>query len=416
MTHGPFSPKPPEASHPQAKIKLSNTTVYLLVISILGVMSGLVIDLFFFNFVGNDSPPHYVGRFYGQPYWGGAYPIKTFLAVLSTICFAVAMIRFKPTTESQRLQERMTLHAQSQDVPVVSGSEMIDHNNTLTMGKELVIWGVFLLSGIFSAIFLLSPWTFFVLAKEDGIIEMLSALMWFLAFGVFIHIFQLLRRAKVKPRLLYLLPTAGLAFVCFLIGMEEMSWFQRIFAFETPEAFSGNTQGELNLHNFYSGPFDHAYYFSAFLFLILLPFVQEKTELLKKFRYLEFFVPSRFIVMTSAILVAYNYYGWNFQLIQVSFFITLFILAYSLWAPRSQGHPRLLLGILLLGLIVTQALFLTHDHHLIIFWENYYEWDLAEYKEFFIPLSFLVYSLEVWQKVRIRLLSPALSASSQLPA
>jgi hypothetical protein len=48
--------------------------------------------------------------------------------------------------------------------------------------------------------------------------------------------------------ILYLIVCAGL---CFLIG-EELNWGQRIFGWETPEAFKAiNKQKETNLHNIY---------------------------------------------------------------------------------------------------------------------------------------------------------------------
>ena len=40
------------------------------------------------------------------------------------------------------------------------------------------------------------------------------------------------------------------ALALFIVGMEEVSYFQRVIQFETPESFVGNMQGEFNLHNF----------------------------------------------------------------------------------------------------------------------------------------------------------------------
>ena len=178
--------------------------------------------------------------------------------------------------------------------------------------------------------------------------------------------------------------------------MEEVSWFQRTLSIPTPEGFSGNSQGELNFHNFITAPVEYACYFSAFLFLIVLPFVKEGTDFLKEFSYLEFFVPSRFIVVASALFVAYNYYYWNIQFIQLSFFVTLFILAYYAWDLRSQGHNLSLPAILFGVLVATQALFLINVHRL---GETIYR-GVTEYKEFFISLSFLMYSLEILKKAR----------------
>lgn len=403
MTGSPLSPQETTASLPQARPKLPNATVCLFLITLIGILGGLSIDLFFSDHVFSEEDYARFGKIYflksliveGHPDFGGSYLLKTFLAVLSSICFVVAVIRFQATTGSQTFQEGLTPHTKGQGLSSISNSGTVSHSDTLTKGKELAIWGVLLLSGSFSTVFLYSPRIFLDLSKEDGIIEWLSASMCFLSFVVFGYIFALLQRAKVKQKLLYLFPTAGFALIFFLIGMEEVSWFQRTLSIPTPEGLSGNSQGELNFHNFITGPVENAYYFSAFLFLIILPFVRERTDFIKEFSYLEFFVPSRFIVVASALFVAYNYDQWNIQFLQLSFFVTLFILAYYAWDLRSQGHNFSLPAILFGGLVATQALFLINGHHL-----GGRIYRVTEYKEFLIPLSFLMYSLEVLKKAR----------------
>lgn len=50
---------------------------------------------------------------------------------------------------------------------------------------------------------------------------------------------------------------ALLGSACLYVLLEEISWGQRIFAFESPELFQqANLQGETNLHNFFVGPYD----------------------------------------------------------------------------------------------------------------------------------------------------------------
>ncbi len=47
-----------------------------------------------------------------------------------------------------------------------------------------------------------------------------------------------------------------LALSCLYVGMEEISWGQRIFGFSSPTYFrANNLQGETNLHNFFTGPY-----------------------------------------------------------------------------------------------------------------------------------------------------------------
>ena len=50
--------------------------------------------------------------------------------------------------------------------------------------------------------------------------------------------------------------------------MEEISWGQRIFGWETPQTFEGNVQDETNLHNFFN-----EYYLLFYRLLVLFPIV-----------------------------------------------------------------------------------------------------------------------------------------------
>lgn len=82
--------------------------------------------------------------------------------------------------------------------------------------------------------------TAFKLNDEDGIIENLTALSFFLTAIIFLILF-------IRTRA-WILLFFVLAFV-FGAG-EEISWGQRLFGFETPESIQNvNAQREFNLHN-----------------------------------------------------------------------------------------------------------------------------------------------------------------------
>ncbi|MDB4442611.1 hypothetical protein N9219_04250 [bacterium] len=222
---------------------------------------------------------------------------------------------------------------------------------------------------------------------EDHVIETFSATLLFIGCGVFIRIFTKLLRSHRSTNLVY--PIISLAFVLslFVMGMEEISWFQRILLIDTPQAFEGNVQGELNLHNFATNFFHTAYFFLAFILFVLLPFLNEKTFLFKNSCLFAFFIPSRFVLFASAIFVAYTYGNWSEPLPQLSFFITLFILMHYAWVLRSVDN-KLLLPTLVAVYVLTQTVFLG-------FGDFVNPWEIGEYKEFFIPLSFVIYSLEI---------------------
>ena len=80
------------------------------------------------------------------------------------------------------------------------------------------------------------------LCAEDGVIENLTALLYFAASALFVFGAVVLRGRNVW--------LWGLALMCFLVAGEEISWGQRIIGVQTPEALrERNVQGEMNLHN-----------------------------------------------------------------------------------------------------------------------------------------------------------------------
>lgn len=103
-----------------------------------------------------------------------------------------------------------------------------------------------LLSFLGYAIFLQTYQTSFLnkLCKEDGLVEWLTALLYFLAAGFFA-----LGLKNQNFRNLWYGFFSGLFFV---IAGEEISWGQRLFGIDTPTELNNlNVQNELNFHNIY---------------------------------------------------------------------------------------------------------------------------------------------------------------------
>lgn len=94
----------------------------------------------------------------------------------------------------------------------------------------------------------------FKLSLEDGIIEYLSGLFFFMAAIIsFYHFVTLKAGGKInlfRTKRNYLVLLLGLFFL-FCAG-EEISWGQRLFGIETPEFMEKeNAQKEFNFHNLY---------------------------------------------------------------------------------------------------------------------------------------------------------------------
>ncbi|MBZ0154774.1 MAG: hypothetical protein K8I29_00995 [Alphaproteobacteria bacterium] len=96
------------------------------------------------------------------------------------------------------------------------------------------------------------------IVREDGPVENITALVYGLAFLLALSATVVFYRGQERvPGGLYALFSAGLFTMC----MEEISWGQRIFGVQSPEFFRHyNDQQEINLHNFFTRYYLHAFY------------------------------------------------------------------------------------------------------------------------------------------------------------
>ncbi|WP_394730164.1 hypothetical protein [Altererythrobacter sp. GH1-8] len=92
------------------------------------------------------------------------------------------------------------------------------------------------------------PWTYWHVAGiEDGPIEWLTAIIYMVAA---LWAGKLAWRFHRTGLAVHAVLSAILALGMFVIGMEEISWGQRVFGIASPEFFvTANRQQELNLHN-----------------------------------------------------------------------------------------------------------------------------------------------------------------------
>lgn len=104
------------------------------------------------------------------------------------------------------------------------------------------------------------------LMAEDGIVEYLSALFFLVAGATLLLLSRkskFLKKKAVKNIFIAGCIIAGLALI--LVAGEEISWGQRIFNIETPDAIAAqNRQGEINLHN---SELIWPYVYSAYAFI-----------------------------------------------------------------------------------------------------------------------------------------------------
>ncbi len=240
----------------------------------------------------------------------------------------------------------------------------------------------FAASALFASIAIVDPERLTTLASEDGIVENLSAALAFASAGILLAAAYLQRRRGRSTGRLGLIGLLGLAGVFALIGLEEVSWFQRVADIETPEFLQDRNQPETNFHNGATDLAEAVYYTGAFIFTVALPYLLADRRLPPALAPLQMLVPSRLVLLGAIPAAAIVFEMWGIIPIQVAFFMSLFILV--TWS-RSEP-PVAILAVVLLAILVT---------FMVAGPELGRSWDDTEVRELIIPYGFLLYALQV---------------------
>lgn len=272
------------------------------------------------------------------------------------------------------------------------------------MSNRTGSWSALLL-WLLTVIFLASPEMFSTLGREDGVAEWASAVLVFLACIIFTWTAVRLHKSRQPSAKLATGIAIAMSLLLFLLGMEEVSWFQRVFEFETPKAFADNGQAEFNLHNFQTNKIENLYYIGAFCLLFLLPFLLTPVRT-KLPATVQAIAPSHKVAMACAPMAALNWDMWNIIPIQMMFWIAVFCLI-VLIKDMHRSHSSMLRAYLfvLLSIYAAQMVFLAFGNAFIR------QWDVTEYKELFISIGFFVYAIQAWSAC-----PPLLPVSKNTPA
>ncbi|MFQ5450899.1 MAG: hypothetical protein ACE5E9_09735 [Nitrospinaceae bacterium] len=167
-----------------------------------------------------------------------------------------------------------------------------------------------------------------ILYAEDGLLESLTALLFLLA-GI--HAFQAGKIAiqeKMDCKISSILFLGG--FLCWLLFLEEISWGQRLFGWQTPDPIAAiNFQKETNVHNFFNPLLGNAErIFAIFLSMLLfiLPVLREKIKSLPA----RAFIPAKEYFYASLILVVPIFAEGPFRNELLEVVLSVFVLAYTI--------------------------------------------------------------------------------------
>jgi hypothetical protein len=197
------------------------------------------------------------------------------------------------------------------------------------------------------------------------------------------------RAARRRDGPIAMLVAAGLCLVLAVIGLEEISWGQRLFGFATPETLAEiNWQQEFNFHNVQTDLFETLYYAGAAAFLILLPLLRDLLPGPAAAHPLMAFAPRRGVALLSLPLLWFDYGHWNLYAVQLGAMLALFAtIAWSRAAGRrgDRGEAALF-AFAAVALVVGKLLYLVWGPTMVDLP------DATEYKEFFIALGFAGYA------------------------
>lgn len=172
---------------------------------------------------------------------------------------------------------------------------------------------------------------------------------------------------------------------CIFLGLEEISWFQRVLDIQSPEIMlNRNGQKETNLHNLATGATGNVYYIGACLYGVIIPALLGDRRLPVRLQWLQPAVPSRLVLFGSATAAALVYEMWNIAWIQMTFWLTLV----ALWMAGRSPRLKLVAVWVAAVMVVTTAAFLIRGETMVRGWDD------TEIRELVIPFALALAGLE----------------------
>ncbi len=261
-------------------------------------------------------------------------------------------------------------------------------NNSKYLNRTSLIGYIFLILNLLFFCYLLVFRTTLLheLLREDFLIEYLG-FSFLLVTGVlllssgFIH----LKKGSSKGLVLVFL-AAGILFIW--AAGEEISWGQRIFSIETPEALSAmNYQGELNIHNINKRLFQRGFRHLT----TVLVFFSTIAFFLKKERVFGVLIPDTLLVYAFLLMPAYASYQ---DIIPEYHLGQITLLFYVIYFIRKADKKMIAATITAIATIV--FVFIVHLNFNQLFQSN----NTAEVREYLFSFACLTYSLILLKDAR----------------
>lgn len=205
-------------------------------------------------------------------------------------------------------------------------------------------------------ILLVNPNLAELLVRENHALENTQA--WFMFAGALLLFIATVRLARLG-RKIEAVGALLIGVALFCIGGEEISWGMWLFDAHANEFFAAhNAQSETNFHNMDTFFSEDLYYFGAFAWLVLVPFMRDRVaKFLKKVKLprLESLLPSAWMFIPWAVMAGFVApYSYKQTTILVGLIVSLLILVHTISTSAALHKSRAFgaTGILVLLLVV----------------------------------------------------------------
>ncbi len=229
------------------------------------------------------------------------------------------------------------------------------------------------------------------MTKENGFFETLSVVIFMV---IFIYGMTTAIKSHKRVSKIALLFIIGFSSIAFLGGMEEISWGQSLFHFESGEFFlKENLQKETNLHNLIAPTiFSSVIYFSVYTFFIFIPLLYKlfssQLQRFKLLRYFDINPHTILVVIFASVFQIYFYNNIDTWADMATHIVALMVFAYYLWR-----YPSTLWLKLHYGFIVVATMLSMWSYEVYRFKNMQYE-----IRESFVVLAGLLIFIELIKK------------------
>jgi hypothetical protein len=229
------------------------------------------------------------------------------------------------------------------------------------------------------------------ITKENGFFETISVLF-LLSISLYGVICSIRNRHYFHQITLFAI--LSFALLAFIAGMEEISWGQQLFHFESSEFFlTQNHQKETNLHNLIDGNlFSSILYTSIYTLFIFIPlFYKLFPKLLERFMILKYFDinPHTILVaLFASIFQLYFYKDIGVVVDMLSHLTALLLFAYLLWSQQKNFWLWIHYGMIVMATLLSMLCQEVYRFHNMQY----------EIRESFVVLTALLIFVELIKK------------------